>query len=116
MIMHVLRHYSTWQPVTLLNILPFCSLLYSYSNCTLYPSLSPIPCALSPLQTAALTCAMATGSAPWDRTAGTVSARQAGGALGAASPWKLPVQTTKTMKEVRQHQTSQHIWCSHSKI
>lgn len=73
------------------------------------PFLPPFPCALPLLQMGVLTCAMATGSAPWDRTAGIVSARQAGEEMGAVSPWKPPAQTTKTMKEVRQQQTSQNV-------
>ena len=35
----------------------------------------------------------------------SASARRAGGAPAAASPWRHPVQTTKTMKEVREHRS-----------
>lgn len=37
----------------------------------------------------------------WVKTAGTANARLDGEAVAAMSPWRLHVQTTKTMKEVR---------------
>lgn len=51
-------------------------------------------------QMAALICAMATGDARWVRTAGSVSARAAGGGLDATLPWKPPVPITRITREV----------------
>lgn len=47
-----------------------------------------------------LTCATGTASAPWASRAGTANARPVGGVLAAAWPWRRPVLTTRTTKEV----------------
>lgn len=50
---------------------------------------------------AVLTDVMEMDSVCWVKTAGTVSAKPDGEARAVMSPWRLCVQTTKTMKEVR---------------
>lgn len=56
---------------------------------------------LHPLsQTGARASVTGTANAPWDRTTGTVNATLAGEDLAAALPWRSPVLTTRTTKEV----------------
>lgn len=61
-------------------------------------------------QMAALICAMATGDARWVRTAGSVSARPAGGGLDATLPWKPPVPITRIMREVSKKSFNSQSW------
>ena len=65
-------------------------------------------------QTAVLTCATGTASAPWDSRVGTANARRAGGAPAAVSPWRPPAPTTRTTKEVSRERTEHR--CKKKKI
>lgn len=72
------------------------------TNITLFLSLPPLPLPSPVLfsQMAVLTCVTVTASAPWASRVGIVNVRRGGGALVAVLPWRPPVPTTRTTKEV----------------
>lgn len=72
------------------------------TNITLFLSLPPLPLPSLVLfsQMAVLTCVTVTASAPWASRVGIVNVRRGGGALVAVLPWRPPVPTTRTTKEV----------------